>query len=71
MGSGSGGRGILSEVNVVPLFDILLVLPVIFMIIPDRQMGLQASLPQTVSGPVPKDPTSPSSFKSPRRARCR
>ena len=33
MGSGSGRRGILSEVNVVPLFDILLVLLVIFMII--------------------------------------
>jgi len=39
-------RGILSEVNVVPLIDILLVLLVIFMIIPHRQVGLQASLPQ-------------------------
>jgi biopolymer transport protein TolR len=46
-------RGILSEVNVVPLIDILLVLLVIFMIIPHRQVGLQASLPQE-SGP--KDP---------------
>jgi biopolymer transport protein TolR len=43
-------RGILSEVNVVPLIDILLVLLVIFMIIPHRQVGLQASLPQE-SGP--------------------
>jgi biopolymer transport protein TolR len=48
--SGIGGkRGILSEVNVVPLIDILLVLLVIFMIIPHQQMGLQASLPQQAS----------------------
>jgi biopolymer transport protein TolR len=59
MAIGSGKGGILSEVNVVPLIDILLVLLVIFMIIPHRQMGLQASLPQTVSGPVPEDPPEP------------
>jgi len=46
----AGKRGILSEVNVVPLIDILLVLLVIFMIIPHQQVGLQASLPQE-SGP--------------------
>jgi biopolymer transport protein ExbD/biopolymer transport protein TolR len=56
--SGSKG-GIVSDVNVVPLIDILLVLLVIFMIIPHRQMGLQASLPQQVSGPVPVDPLQP------------
>jgi biopolymer transport protein ExbD len=39
-------RGIVADVRVVPLIDILLVLLVIFMIIPHRQMGLQASLPQ-------------------------
>jgi len=49
-----GGKGgIVSDVNVVPLIDILLVLLVIFMIMPHRQMGLQASLPQAASGPVP------------------
>jgi biopolymer transport protein TolR len=53
--SGSTG-GIVSDVNVVPLIDILLVLLVIFMIIPHPQMGLQASLPEQVSGPVPLDP---------------
>jgi biopolymer transport protein TolR len=48
-----GGKGgIVSEVNVVPLIDILLVLLVIFMIMPHRQMGLQASLPQEARGPV-------------------
>lgn len=55
MGIGSGRRGILCEVNMVPLIDILLVLLVIFMIIPHRQMGLQANLPRTVSEPVPQD----------------
>jgi biopolymer transport protein TolR len=57
MGIGfAGGRGgIVSDVNVVPLIDILLVLLVIFMIIPHRQMGLQASLPQQASEPVPID----------------
>jgi biopolymer transport protein TolR len=58
--SGIGGkRGILSEVNVVPLIDILLVLLVIFMIIPHRQMGLQASLPQQTSEPEPLAPPQP------------
>jgi biopolymer transport protein TolR len=55
MGVISGRRGILSEVNVVPLIDILLVLLVIFMIIPYRQTGLDASLPQTAG---PQEPSS-------------
>jgi biopolymer transport protein TolR len=46
MGVIGGKGGILSDVNVVPLIDILLVLLVIFMVIPHRQMGLPASLPQ-------------------------
>jgi len=56
------GRGrILTDVNVVPLIDILLVLLVIFMIIPHWQLGLQASLPQqqTTSDPAPYIPPVP------------
>ena len=45
--------GIVSQANVVPLIDILLVLLVIFMIIPCRQMGLPAGLPQFANDPVP------------------
>ena len=46
MGFVVGRRGIVSEMNVVPLIDILLVLLVIFMIIPHRQKGLDAVIPQ-------------------------
>ena len=49
MGFVGGKGGIVSDVNVVPLIDILLVLLVIFMIIPHHQKGLQASLPQQTS----------------------
>ena len=37
---GGGKRGIVSDMNVVPLIDILLVLLVIFMIIPVYSTGL-------------------------------
>jgi biopolymer transport protein TolR len=55
MGISAGDRrGMLSDVNVVPLIDILLVLLVIFMIIPHRQMGLQAVLPQDEKAEPPE-----------------
>jgi len=47
-----GKSGMMCEANVVPLIDILLVLLVIFMVIPHRQMGLQANLPQEAGSPV-------------------
>jgi biopolymer transport protein ExbD len=41
----SGKRGAVSDPNIVPLIDILLVLLVIFMVIPHSQ-GLRAEIPQ-------------------------
>ena len=56
----SGSRGkVVSDANVVPLIDILLVLLVIFMIIPHHQRGPTASLPQQASGPVEEQPPEP------------
>jgi biopolymer transport protein ExbD/biopolymer transport protein TolR len=52
MGMPVGGkRGVVSEMNVVPLIDILLVLLVIFMIIPMYSVGLDALVPQPPASP--------------------
>jgi biopolymer transport protein ExbD len=61
MGIDVGGskRGIVSEINVVPLIDVLLVLLVIFMIIPHRQTGLRAEIPQPADQQVPPSMSEP------------
>jgi biopolymer transport protein TolR len=59
MSVGGSNRGIFVEMNVVPLIDVLLVLLVIFMIIPHKQKGLMAELPQPapIKGPVDPPPS--------------
>src|SRR5262249_48887497 len=52
MGIALSGSGTVREVNVVPLIDILLVLLVIFMVIPNSQ-GLKAEIPRAVLDPKP------------------
>ena len=54
MGMSVGGkRGIVSEMNVVPLIDILLVLLVIAMIVQVHTVGEEALIPQTMAEASP------------------
>jgi biopolymer transport protein TolR len=51
-----GKRGIVTDMNVVPLIDILLVLLVIFMMMPVHSTGEKALIPQPSTQPDPGPP---------------
>jgi biopolymer transport protein TolR len=51
-----GKRGIVSDMNVVPLIDILLVLLVIFMMIPAHNKGLDTLIPHESTEQTPLEP---------------
>lgn len=57
MAIGSGGRNgrtVLSEINVTPFVDVMLVLLVIFMVTaPILYQGVNVNLPKTTSDPIP------------------
>jgi biopolymer transport protein TolR len=53
LGSGRKSRTVLSEINVTPLVDVMLVLLIIFMITaPMMQQGLEVDLPETSNSGV-------------------
>ena len=55
IGSSNGGnRTVLSEINVTPFVDVMLVLLVIFMVTaPILYQGVEVNLPKTTSKPIP------------------
>ena len=58
-GSGGGGRSLstLSEINVTPLVDVMLVLLIVFMIsAPLMQQGIQVNLPKANAGAMTETP---------------
>ena len=53
MGMSSGGRGAVSEINVTPLVDVMLVLLIIFMVTaPLISQGVDVDLPKTKAEPM-------------------
>ncbi len=53
MGFSSGGRSGLSEINVTPLVDVMLVLLIIFMVTaPMIQQGVKVDLPEAKAAPI-------------------
>jgi biopolymer transport protein TolR len=56
MSSGSGQGGAITEINVTPLVDVMLVLLIIFMVTaPMLQTGVDVNLPQAKAQTIPDD----------------
>jgi len=56
MAMGSGNGRLMSDINVTPLVDVMLVLLIIFMVTaPMMMQGVNVSLPQTTSKPLPAE----------------
>ena len=56
MNTGGGNSQLMSEINVTPLVDVMLVLLIIFMVTaPMMVQGVNVDLPETTSGPLPAD----------------
>ena len=56
MSSGGGGGSMLTEINVTPLVDVMLVLLIIFMVTaPMLQTGVDVNLPQAKAQTIPDD----------------
>jgi biopolymer transport protein TolR len=54
--SGSSGGGMLTEINVTPLVDVMLVLLIIFMVTAPRlQTGVDVNLPEAKAQTIPDD----------------
>jgi biopolymer transport protein TolR len=54
--SGSSGGGMLTEINVTPLVDVMLVLLIIFMVTaPMLQTGVDVNLPEAKAQTIPDD----------------
>jgi biopolymer transport protein TolR len=56
MNAGSTQNQLMSEINVTPFVDVMLVLLIIFMVTaPMMVQGVDVALPETTSGPLPTD----------------
>jgi len=54
--NGSGSRGMVSEINVTPLVDVMLVLLIIFMVTaPMMTQGVDVKLPESSAPAIPSD----------------
>lgn len=53
---GNSGDSLMSDINVTPLVDVMLVLLIIFMVTaPMMMQGVNVSLPETTSKPIPSE----------------